>query len=170
MTRASIVATLMAALILPLSPASADTERVAYRPQSCASAAQNGSAARQVLEHVNAQRRSQGLSPVRLSGRLDKVAQMHACDMASQGRYTHVGSDGSDLSQRLRRGGYKFRLGAENTARGFDSSSRVVNFWMNSTYHRANILQARATEMGVGVIQPVGDRPYWVLVLAAPRR
>ncbi len=170
MTRASLAAALMAALLFPLNPASADTERVAYRPSGCASAAQATSAARQVLAHVNAQRRAKGLSPVRLSGRLDKVAQAHACDMAAQRRYTHVGSDGSDLSQRLRRGGYRFRLGAENTARGFDSSDRVVNFWMNSTYHRANILQASATEMGVGLTQPNGDRPYWVLVLAAPRR
>lgn len=120
-----------------------------------------------VIARVNAERTARGLPPLRQSGRLAKVAQSHACDNAARNVYSHTGSDGSDLSIRLRRGGYKLRVAAENTALGFDTTDRLVSFWMNSPHHRANILNPSVTELGVGLAQ--GARPTWVLVLARPR-
>ncbi|TKA94138.1 CAP domain-containing protein, partial [Cereibacter changlensis] len=87
---------------------------------------------------------------------------------ARRGRMGHDGSDGSNLGQRLGRGGYRFGLAAENIAHGFDSVVAVTQSWMQSPGHRANILRPAATDLGVGVAQPAGGRPYWVLLLAAP--
>lgn len=123
--------------------------------------------AKSVIARVNAERAARGLAPVRSSGSLARVAQAHACDNAARNVYSHTGSDGSDLSVRLRRGGYKLRVAAENTALGFDSTERLVSFWMHSPHHRDNILNPKVTEIGLGLAR--GARPNWVMVLARPR-
>ncbi len=120
-----------------------------------------------VIAQVNQQRKSRGLATLRPSGVLARAAQRHACDNAARSSYSHTGSDGSDLSTRLRRAGYKIRVATENTAIGFDEPGRLVNFWMNSPGHRANILNPNTTEIGVGLA--AGARPAWVLNMARGR-
>ncbi|EEW25506.1 CAP domain-containing protein [Rhodobacter ferrooxidans] len=121
----------------------------------------------QLVKLINAERRARGLPALRPSAKLERVAHAHACDNAAQGGYSHVGSDGSDLGQRLRRGGYKLRMAAENTGWGFDTPEKAMNFWMHSPHHRDNILAAGATEIGVGLAD--GARPAWVINFARPR-
>lgn len=121
-----------------------------------------------VLQLLNAHRRNAGLAPLRASSRLATIAQGHACDNAARGSISHSGSDGADLSARMRRGGYALRTAAENTGLGFaDAPDRMVAFWMASAGHRANILNPQMTEMGLGLT--AGARPAWVLNLAQPR-
>jgi uncharacterized protein YkwD len=117
-----------------------------------------------VIGGVNAQRRASGLATLRTSPALMQVAQGHACDNAARGGYSHTGSDGSDLKTRLRRGGYRLRVATENTAYGFDDPNRLVGFWMESSGHRANILNPGTVEIGLGLA--TGARPAWVLVMA----
>ncbi len=133
----------------------------------CAAPARAGAMAGAVIAQVNAQRKAKGLGGLRASPKLMKAAQAHACDNAARGGYSHVGSDGSDLSTRLRRTGYKIRVAAENTGLGFDDPARLVAFWMKSPGHRANILNPRVTDVGVGLAD--GSRPSWVLNLATGR-
>ncbi len=133
----------------------------------CAAPARAGAMAGAVIAQVNAQRKAKGLGALRQSPKLMKAAQGHACDNASRGGYSHVGSDGSDLSTRIRRTGYKIRVAAENTGLGFDDPARLVAFWMGSSGHRANILNPRVTEVGVGLAD--GARPSWVLDMATGR-
>ncbi|MDP4033619.1 MAG: CAP domain-containing protein [Pseudorhodobacter sp.] len=121
----------------------------------------------QLVNLVNAERRVNGLPALRPSAKLAQVAHAHACDNAAHSSYSHVGSDGSDLKQRLRRGGYGLRVAAENTGFGFDTPERAMNFWMNSPHHRANILLKGITEIGIGLVD--GSRPAWVMNLARPR-
>ncbi|MDP3960540.1 MAG: CAP domain-containing protein, partial [Pseudorhodobacter sp.] len=133
----------------------------------CQSPARASAQITQLVNLVNAERRAHGLGAVRPSSKLAQVAHAHACDNAAHSSFSHVGSDGSDLSQRLRRGGYRIRIAAENTGWGFDTPERAMNFWMNSPYHRANILLKGITEIGIGLVD--GTRPAWVMNLAKPR-
>lgn len=125
----------------------------------------------ELLDHLNAERRAAGLSAVKLSAKLDKAAQVQACDNAARRSISHEGSDGSTLKTRLKRAGYSLRTAAENTGRGFASGKRAVEWWMDSEKHRTNILLRKVREVGIGIA--VSDAPdskiHWILVLAAGR-
>ncbi|MBA3911911.1 MAG: CAP domain-containing protein [Rhodobacter sp.] len=125
----------------------------------------------ELLSHPNAERRAKGLSPLRLSAKLDKAAQGHGCDNANRMSMSHVSSDGRTLKNRLRRVGYAFRTAAENTGRGFASGARVVQWWMNSSKHRDNILLRKAKEVGIGIaVSPAPDNKiHWILVVGASK-
>ena len=124
-----------------------------------------------LLSHLNAERRAHGLSPLRLSAKLDKAAQGHACDNASRRSISHESSDGGSLKTRLRRAGYAFRTAAENTGRGFATGARAVEWWMNSSKHRDNILLRKAREVGIGIaVSPAPDtKLHWILVVGASK-
>ncbi|RSK39003.1 CAP domain-containing protein, partial [Rhodovulum iodosum] len=131
----------------------------------CAAPAGIRTARAKVLSAVNRERRARGLAAVTPDRRLRAAAQGQACDNAARGSYSHTGSDGSDLSVRVKRAGFPLRLAVENTARGFDSPERLVAYWMGSPGHRANILNPRTRGFGLGLAAPPGDRPHWVLVM-----
>lgn len=134
---------------------------------TCPAPARADAQTTKAMELINAERRARGLAGLRVSARLHDIAQAHACDNAARGVYSHFGADGSDLGKRLRRGNYRLRLAAENTALGFDTPERLVAFWMQSPLHHANMMHPGVTEMGLGLAD--GARPNWVLVLAKPR-
>ncbi len=98
---------------------------------------------------LNSQRAAQGLGAVRENARLSAAAQAHAQDMAAQGYFSHTGANGSAFTDRARAAGYGCAI-AENIAAGQRSEAEVVAGWMTSTGHRRNILQARASEFGIG--------------------
>jgi len=125
----------------------------------------------ELLTHLNAERKAYGLAPLRLSNKLDKAAQGHACDNASRLSISHVSSDGGTLKNRLRRAGYAFRTAAENTGRGFASGARAVQWWMDSSKHRDNILLRKAKEVGIGIAtSPAPDNKlHWILVVGASK-
>lgn len=80
---------------------------------------------------------------------------------------THTGSDGSDAGTRISRAGYAAGTWGENVAAGFGSADSVVEGWMNSSGHRANILNGAYTQIGVAVAYSADGTPYWTMVLAA---
>lgn len=125
----------------------------------------------EVLAHLNAERRAHGLPAFKLSAKLDKAAQGHACDNAKRRSISHDSSDGGTLKTRLKRAGYKFRAAAENTGRGFGSGARAVDWWMNSPKHRSNILLGKVREVGIGIA--LSDAPdnklHWVINFGASR-
>jgi len=125
----------------------------------------------EVLTNLNAERRAQGLAPLRLSTKLTKAAQGHACDNADRRSISHTSSDGGTLKTRLRKAGYSFRTAAENTGRGFGSGARAVQWWMNSSKHRDNILLRKAREVGIGIaVSPAPDNKlHWILVVGASK-
>ncbi|HEX9858863.1 MAG TPA: CAP domain-containing protein, partial [Paracoccaceae bacterium] len=96
---------------------------------NCPRPARAAASASEVLSQVNSERRAKGLTTLRASARLTRVAQAHACDNAARRGISHTGSDGSDLGQRLRREGYQLATAAENTGLGFDSPTRVMALW-----------------------------------------
>jgi uncharacterized protein YkwD len=133
----------------------------------------DGSAAMQkeVLAHLNAERKARGLPALTLSNKLDKAAQGHACDNANRRSISHTSSDGGSLTTRLRRAGYAYRTAAENTGRGFGSGSRAVQWWMNSPKHKDNILLRKAKDVGVGIaLSPAPDNKlHWIVVVGASK-
>jgi uncharacterized protein YkwD len=132
-----------------------------------------GSAAMQqeLLAHLNAERKAHGLPALKLSAKLDKAAQGHACDNAKRRSISHESSDGGTLKTRLRRVGYGFRTAAENTGRGFATGARAVEWWMHSPKHKTNILLRKAREVGVGIaLSPAPDsKLHWIIVVGASK-
>ncbi|MFF9755351.1 sigma-70 family RNA polymerase sigma factor [Streptomyces sp. NPDC014344] len=107
--------------------------------------------AAQVLALTNAQRAQAGCAPVELDDRLARAAQAHSQDMSANGYFSHTGRDGSSFVDRARAQGHP-SPGAENIARGQSSAASVMDAWMNSPGHRANILNCSLTSLGVGVV------------------
>lgn len=117
----------------------------------------------QELAAINAYRRQAGLSAVTPSKTLSKIAQAHACDMKQMGKYSHVGSNGSDLKQRLKAGGYRFRTAVENVGQ-FQATTGAAQWWYGSRGHRANLLSPGIREAGLGVALGADRKYYWVMV------
>ncbi|TCB96327.1 hypothetical protein E0H26_16080 [Micromonospora zingiberis] len=125
------------------------------------------SQAAQVVELVNAERAKAGCDALSTDDKLMTAAQRHSQDQAEHQNMSHTGSDGSDPGERIDRVEYAWRTYGENVAWNQPTPAAVMDAWMNSPGHRANILNCAFTEIGVGVASSNG--PYWTQVFAAPR-
>lgn len=99
---------------------------------------------------------------------LNQAAQAHAETMASTGQFSHT-INNLGPSDRVTAAGYSWRAVGENIAYGYSTPAAVMTGWMNSSGHRANILGANYTELGVGMVKDSKGRAYWVQVFARPR-
>jgi uncharacterized protein YkwD len=114
-----------------------------------------------VFELTNAERAKKGCAALRLDTRLRTAARGYSDEMARYGAWNHVGHDGSSPGDRMRRAGYDTSGGwAENIAKGYPTAEAVMQGWMNSSGHRANILNCNLKALGVGVVRSNG-RLYW---------
>lgn len=122
-----------------------------------------------VLELVNQQRTQRGLRALTLSQELDTAADRYSQDMAVNNYFSHTGRDGSNPGDRIARTGYEGNTWGENIAAGYDTAEAVVNGWMNSSGHRANILNGNFTHMGLGYAFNNGSQygRYWTQVFGA---
>ncbi|WP_460406919.1 CAP domain-containing protein [Actinophytocola sediminis] len=111
----------------------------------------------QVVTLVNAARERSGCGPVRIVGELVDAARGHSADMAQRDYFDHTTPDGVGFADRIIAAGYS-EPGAENIARGQRSATQVMNSWMESDGHRANILNCQLTAIGVGLDK---DGWYW---------
>ncbi|AFZ03544.1 CAP domain-containing protein [Calothrix sp. PCC 6303] len=103
-----------------------------------------------VVELINYERIQAGLKPLSLNAKLNQSASTHSQDMAEKDYFNHTGSDGSRVSDRIYNAGYHYSLASENIAAGQYSPEEVVQAWMDSPTHRANIMSADYQEIGVG--------------------
>ncbi len=134
----------------------AEAEAAAPDP---APAAPNG-AAEQVVALVNTERAKAGCGPVRSNGRLATAATKHSADMAARDYFDHTSPDGTDPGDRITAAGYRWSTYGENIARGQRTPASVMDSWMNSAGHRANILNCDYKELGVGIHNASGG-PWW---------
>jgi hypothetical protein len=104
----------------------------------------------EVVLLVNQERATRKLPPLVLDDRLLEAAQGHALDMATHDFVSHTGSDGSSAGERIASAGYVGSGWGENVAGGYATPAAVVNAWMNSSGHRANILNPNFEHIGVG--------------------
>jgi uncharacterized protein YkwD len=116
-----------------------------------------------VMNAVNRMRRSFGLPSLYRAAALSRACSKHAQDMAARQVMSHIGSDGSNGGQRIRREGFSWRIWGENVAAGYTSAESVVQGWMNSAGHRAIILDRRFQYIGVGVAQARNGVLYWCM-------
>ncbi len=86
--------------------------------------------------------------------------------MSAQNYFSHTSKDGRKLADRINDAGYLWRRAAENIAQGYRTPAAVVQGWMNSSGHRANMLNCELSEVGIGYA-PSGH--YWVMNLGQPR-
>jgi uncharacterized protein YkwD len=106
--------------------------------------------AEQLLIYINEARRQFDLVPLNLVPELSSAAQEHTIDMARFAYTGHAGADGSTPAERLLQFGYPRGYAGEATAWGFEYPHQAVEFWVNSPAHRRIILNAAATDVGVG--------------------
>jgi len=106
--------------------------------------------AQEVLHLTNLERQTNGLPPLKGDQLLDAAALGHATDMAVNDYFDHIGLDGSAPWDRMSAAGYLWDRAGENIAAGHTAAADVVEAWMNSPGHRANILGADFVEVGNG--------------------
>jgi uncharacterized protein YkwD len=117
-----------------------------------------------VVAMVNAERESAGCSPVSVDDRLAAAARGHSRYQAEIDEMTHEGADDSTSGDRATDAGYRWSSIAENIAYGTTSARRVMDMWMGSSGHRANIVNC--TFRHIGVAQVDGR---WTQVFGKPR-
>jgi uncharacterized protein YkwD len=128
--------------------------------------APDSSAEERVVELVNAERALVGLPPLTRHVGLAAAAGEYAAAMAAGAIFSHTSLDGSGVQDRGEAHGYVgWTFLGENLAAGQDSPERVVQAWMASPTHRANVLAAQACDIGVGRASARGARydVYWVM-------
>ena len=112
----------------------------------------------EVVRLVNEIRQQNGLKPLTENWELSRVARYKSQDMLDHRYFSHTSPTYGSPFQMLKVFGLSYRTAGENIAKGYSSPQAVVNGWMNSSGHRANILNASYTQIGVGY---VAQGHYW---------
>ncbi len=126
-----------------------------------------------LLTDTNQQRTSRGLRALTTNSKLTTAAQNKAADMAAKDYWSHVSPTGKTPWAFITEAGYSYQTAGENLAYGFATSSDTVTGWMNSSEHRANILNTSYTNVGFGIInipnyQGEGPQTLVVAMYASP--
>ena len=111
----------------------------------------------EVASLVNKERAKQGLQPLTLAKDLSGVAEEKAFDMYSKGYFSHNSPAYGSPFEMMKRFGINYRSAGENIAQGQRNPQEVMNSWMNSSGHRANILNPSFNQVGIGY-----NNGYWV--------
>lgn len=112
-----------------------------------------------VVELVNEERAKAGLKPLTLEKNITAAAQVRAVE--TEQSFSHTRPDGRHFSTALKEAGVTYRGAGENIAWGQKTPEQVMNGWMNSAGHRANILNEKFTSIGVGYHQNANGVNYW---------
>lgn len=122
----------------------------------------------EVLRLTNIERANYGLSPLTWDESLSDIAQAHCADMIQRNFFAHDNPDGLSPFDRIKNAGISYFMAAENIAAGQPSPEAVVEAWMNSSGHRANILTPDFEKLGVGVMKGGSYGIYWTQVFLKP--
>ena len=140
------------------------------RTHGCERARERDEAATLCL--LNAERAQRDLPPLSRRRALDRAAEAHARDMADRAFFAHESPDGSEPHERILRAGYRrARLTGENLAKGereAGTAASIVDGWMHSPGHRANILRAAFEEIGIAIVED-GEEAIYVTTFGARR-
>lgn len=112
----------------------------------------------EVIRLVNLERTQRGLQPLAEDWQLSRVARYKSQDMCDYRYFSHTSPTYGTPFQMIKSFGISYRAAGENIAKGHASPADVVRAWMNSSGHRANILNASFTHIGVGY---VANGRYW---------
>jgi len=116
-----------------------------------------------VLDLVNDERKAAGLKNVKLNDDLNRVAELRAAEIAE--KWSHTRPNGEAWKTAFSDAGVSATYRGENLAKGQYSADKVVDDWMDSEGHKANILNKKFTKMGVASVV-IDGVTYWVQVFA----
>lgn len=122
----------------------------------------------QVVELVNKERVNRGLAPLKHNAELSRVARFKSQDMIDKKYFSHQSPTYGSPFEMMEKFGLRFSAAGENIAYGQRTAQEVVNTWMNSPGHRANILSAAYTHIGVGVAKMANGTLYWTQMFMKP--
>ena len=112
----------------------------------------------EVVRLINEIRVNNGLKPLTEDWQLSRVARYKAQDMKDLGYFSHTSPTYGSPFEMMKSFGISYRTAGENIAKGYPTPKAVVDAWMNSPGHRANILNSSYTHIGVGY---VASGNYW---------
>jgi uncharacterized protein YkwD len=117
---------------------------------------------------ISGYRTNNGLSAVTLDPELTRLAEAQAALMAKRDKLDH--NTGKPFVARLKASGYDAKIAAENIGAGYHTLAEAFSGWRDSAPHRANMLLAGATRIGIAAIYTPASKykVYWALILAEP--
>lgn len=118
----------------------------------------------EVIRLVNEIRAENGLTALNYDWELAHVARYKSQDMKDHGYFAHNSPVYGTPFEMIKNFGISYRSAGENIAKGYATAKAVVNAWMNSSGHRANILNRNYTHIGVGF---VSGGNYWTQMFIA---
>lgn len=113
---------------------------------------------------TNEERQSQKLGTLAVNDTLNKAAEMKASDMATNGYFAHTSPDGKTPWHWLEAAGYDYQYAGENLAINFTDSRDVIDSWIASPTHKANIVKGNYTEMGTGIARGIYEGKETIFV------
>ena len=112
----------------------------------------------QVVNLVNKERAKEGLAPLTMDWELARVAKYKSQDMHDKKYFSHTSPTYGSPFDMMKKFDISYKSAGENIAQGQKSATQVMDAWMNSSGHRANIMNAQFTHIGVGYVK---DGNYW---------
>ena len=122
----------------------------------------------EVIRLVNVERVKYGLAPLAKNWQASRVARMKSQDMITNKYFAHNSPVYGSPFNMMENFGLRFSAGAENIAMGQRTPQEVVNTWLNSPGHRANIMSRTYTEIGVGAAKSSNGTLYWTQMFLKP--
>jgi len=118
-----------------------------------------------IVSITNNARISNGLKPLSTNTNLDLAAQDKLQHMADNNYFAHLSPTGTTPWFWIKKNNYSYIFAGENLAAGFNNASDIVNAWLNSPSHRANLLSSKYTEVGIAIGQTSIDGASGVIVV-----
>lgn len=158
-----IVFAVLAAAALTGAAGAVHLDRPVQGSSSVSAGIQSSSAASEVVRLTNSARGQNGYAALVEDGALSEAAAVRAREIARS--FSHTRPSGASFSSALSESGVTYLRAGENIASGQKSASEVVNAWMNSPGHRANILNSSYSRIGSASVNIDGTL-YWVQLFA----
>lgn len=115
----------------------------------------------EVIRLVNVEREKAGRSALRGNSEISRIARLKSDDFIKNNYFSHTSPTYGSPFDMLKSFGINYTAAAENIASGQRTATEVMNSWMNSSGHRANILDSTYNQIGVGVAKDSSGKTYW---------
>lgn len=152
----------------PAKPTAPTAPTAPAKPSASTASANQSSYEQQVVNLVNKERAAAGLPALTVNATLSKVAEAKAADMRDNHYFDHQSPTYGSPFDMMRQFGVSYTSAGENIAKGQRTPEEVMNGWMNSPGHRANILNSNYTQIGVGYVTDSNGTGYWVQEFIRP--
>lgn len=170
MKKILILATIMLSLFVVEIGAQTDSNSMITAQKAAKPAPTIQSLEAEVVRLVNVQRSKKGLQKLKSNWEIARVARYKSQDMINKKYFSHISPTFGSPFKMMESFGIRFSAAGENIAYGQNSPAAVMNAWMNSPGHRANILSATYTNIGVGLAKSKTGVCYWTQLFTKPTK